>query len=84
MSGHSVVVCDFNVDLGATERPASTDLFIQSFSQHHYDPLITLPTRISAVHASTIDHIWFNGQIDCLSGVIRTDISDHYALSVSQ
>jgi hypothetical protein len=76
----AIVAGDFNIDLGAAEKPASTDLFIQNFSQLHFVPLIALPTRVGPNQASTIDHNWYSDMVDCPSGVIKTNITDHYAV----
>ena len=48
---------------------------------HSLVPTITKPTRVTQKSCSLIDNIYtnnFSGSSNCLSGILYTDISDHY------
>ena len=46
-----------------------------------YFPLITLPTRVTAVSSSIIDHIITNDHKNIIfPGIIKSDLTDHYPI----
>jgi len=72
------LVGDLNIDLidpNLYDREYIDICFSNSFL-----PLITCPTRISNNSASCIDHIWFSQLEETVSGVLKLDISDHFAV----
>ena len=69
------IVGDFNIDI--TKEEISCD-FVNALYSYGFIPLITKPTRITCSSSTVIDHIWANTNIQCNSGVIETDITDHY------
>jgi hypothetical protein len=73
----SIVAGDFNIDLGS-DRCVNTDIFINELALAHFIPCINKPTRMLNNAATIIDHIWYNSIDDKKSGVIKTDVSDHF------
>ena len=46
-----------------------------------YFPLVTLPTRVTAVASSIIDYLITNDHKNIISpGMIKTDLIDHYSI----
>lgn len=76
----SFVVGDFNVDLCCNNMPQPSTDFINEYRSLHYFPLITLPTRVTENTSSCLDHIWSNSLLPHKSGVLVSDISDHYGV----
>ena len=74
---------DFNIDIGEDNPPDTTINFLNTLNSHHFIPVITIPTRVTSVSSTVIDHIWCNSANDlCKSGVIVSDITDHYPVFI--
>ena len=74
-----VLICgDFNIDILNVDGDASTSNFINLLSSHFLLPLITRPTRISNNSYSLIDNIFSQNLNNFTSGILLSDISDHY------
>ena len=58
---------------------ATNDLIIDFYSNSFY-PTIHIPTRSNENSRSLIDHFWLNLLINSTSGVLLTDITDHYPI----
>ena len=72
----SVTLCgDFNVDL-LTENENSN--FFNMLYSVNFLPVVNIATRITENSATCIDQIWHNKFNVANSGVIVSDISDHY------
>ena len=77
-----MILCgDMNVDLISPDNEANT--LIDMFNSFSFYPLITLPTRVSNLSASCLDHIWYNNFNVNLSGIFKNDITDHYTIFMS-
>jgi len=73
---HVFIVGDLNVDIA---NPAAAEIDIISlFHTSSFLPLITVPTYVTRVSSSCLDHIWYNQLDEVRSGVFQVDISDHY------
>ena len=74
----SIIVCgDLNIDL--FREDINSDVFNNIYSLN-FTPLIDIPTRVTDLTASCIDHIWFNRLNTIISGCIVSDITDHYPI----
>ena len=49
-----------------------------TLASNGYFPLITLPTRVTAVSGTIIDNLITNDHKNIISGIIKTDLTDHY------
>ena len=77
------IMGDFNVDC-LSETPCSTSLdFFDKFNSHSYFQLIDIPTRVTDVSSSCIDHIYVNSMSPIISGVIDVSVSDHFGIFCS-
>lgn len=77
------IMGDFNIDLLKRETHDDTDHFLNIMYTHSLLPNINKPTRITHKTATLIDNIF--SSINCsndtdLSGILVTDISDHYPI----
>ena len=83
IGGQNVVVGgDFNINLINLHDHRSLD-FLNLMKSNYFCPLITNPTRVSTNEknnpkSTLIDHLWYNFNFECSSGVFHTDLSDHY------
>ena len=72
---------DFNLDLLKHDSNTYVHDYINLMYTYSYLPIINRPTRVSSGTATLIDHIWSNDlESDFKSGILRTDISDHFCL----
>lgn len=71
---------DANINLFNNDR--STDLYMDIMFSHSLLPCITLPTRVTNVSQSLIDHFWCGVVSGVRSGIFKTDITDHYTTFV--
>ena len=59
----------------------STNEFVNMLASNGYFPLITLPTRVTTVSPSIIDHIITNDHKNIIfPGIIKSDLTDHYPI----
>ena len=76
-----IILGDFNIDLlNVTTRQKYAD-YLDLMLNNNLNPKITLPTRLSERRATLIDHIFCSlshGTTSCLSGIIFTELSDHF------
>ena len=74
-----ILLGDFNIDLLKFESNNKTDDLLNNLFSYGISPIITKPTRITEHSATLIDHIYTNMLNNvCQSGVIVTDLSDHF------
>ena len=74
---------DFNIDCLKSDEHRSTSEFLNLMYSHFFIPLITRPTRVASNSATLIDNIYTNnlrGIESTMSGLLTTDISDHYPI----
>ena len=71
------IACDFNVDL---INPVNNELnCITNFVSHSYNSHIWIPTRVTDLSSTCLDHIWTNLDNVELSGVISDiNVTDHF------
>ena len=59
----------------------SANEYVNMLASNGYFPLITLPTRVTAVSSSIIDHIITNDHKNIIfPGIIKSDLTDHYPI----
>ena len=76
-----IVMGDMNIDCMKSPFDTNISDFIDNIYARGFIPEITIPTRVTAQTATLIDHIYSNKFSENLtSGVIVTDVSDHYAI----
>ena len=73
-----VIMGDMNLDLLKFSSHNKTNTFIDNMFAAGYIPLITKPTRVTASTATLIDHMYTNSITPSSSGIILTDIADHF------
>ena len=73
---------DFNINSLDYSTNSTVKQFFNLAFRNSLIPLINRPTRVSRKTATCIDHILTNSFIDSeiMSGIIKTDISDHFAI----
>ena len=74
---------DFNIDLLNHDNHTDTAEYLTNLTSSGYLPHITLPTRVEqringTESATIIDHINSNSKKSFTSGILKTDISDHF------
>ena len=69
---------DFNIDLLAIGNGAADSGFLDTLAANSFLPLITKPTRITDISFSLINNIFSTNLTNISSGVILSDLSDHY------
>lgn len=74
------IMGDFNLNLLNEKQHKQTASFIEIMFSYSYLPLITKPTRIKNNSETLIDNIFCNAidKNNFISGVLCTDISDHF------
>ena len=76
-----VIMGDFNIDLLKYSSHAKTNDYLDNIFTIGFVPLITKPTTIFPSSATLIDHIYSNNiQSDSQSGIIVTDVADHFGI----
>ena len=69
---------DFNIDLLKLNDKILIKDYLDNFFSQGFYPLITLPTRVTETSATLIDNVFINqSNIHC-SGILVSDLSDHY------
>ena len=69
---------DINVNLLKHEHDSNVNKFLDAMVSSNFVPLITRPTRITADSSTLIDLIFSNMQPFPESGIVMTDVSDHF------
>ena len=73
-----IIMGDLNICL---LKPNNSNLnFSNLLFSHHFNPLITKPTRFPQIEGeqpSCLDHIWVNKYYDLDVGIVNIDITDH-------
>ncbi|ESN92709.1 hypothetical protein HELRODRAFT_164805 [Helobdella robusta] len=76
----SYLIGDFNLDLNKLNSDNVVADFSNLLSSYNFLPLITSSTRISTSSCSLINNIFTNNLTSHLSGIILSDISDHFPI----
>ena len=74
---------DFNINLLNTDKHVPTSDYLEMLYTYNMYPLINKPTRVKQNSASLIDNIFTNISLhtsDLFSGILYTDISDHFPI----
>ena len=74
----TIIAGDFNVCLLKESNNKNSLDLIDMMRCYYMYPLIDKPTRVTDTSASLIDHIWTNIPFGTSSGVLISDITDHY------
>ena len=75
------IMGDMNIDLLQYENHQKTNEYLDNIFSLGCIPLITKPTRITSHSATIIGHIYTNKkQVAATSGILITDISDHFGI----
>ena len=69
---------DFNIDLLKDETHRPTSEFLDLIYSYYLVPTILKPTRITETSATIIDNIMTNTNGEIKTGIIVTDITDHF------
>ena len=70
---------DFNIDLLKFGSHCKTSEYLDNILSHCFIPIISKPTRVTNTSAMLIDHIYTsNSYTSTNSGIIITDVADHY------
>ena len=69
---------DFNIDLLKDETHRPTSDFLDLIYSYHLVPTILKPTHITETSATIIDNIITNSNENIKTGIIVTDITDHF------
>ena len=82
-SKNIVFADDFNINVLDYESNTNVQHFLSNMFQYNVIPIINKPTRVTRNTATAIDHIITNTVISGIqhrSGIIKTDISDHFPI----
>ena len=77
---HSIIMGDMNIDLFKSDTHTKTNEYLESLFTLGFSPVITLPTRLTSSSATLIDHIYTNKLQSTNSGIIITDVADHFGV----
>ena len=79
MNNDEIIICgDFNFDLLKLESCNISLDFFNAINTCSLIPTITKPTRVNESSASLLDNILVKNPISYISGIIQSDITDHY------
>ena len=73
-----ILMGDMNVDLLHFDTNEKTNIYLNNVTSNGLLPIITRPTRVTNHSATLIDHIITNKIENYISGIILTDIADHF------
>ena len=74
------IIGDFNIDLSQCHSHNTSQEFLDTMLSATFLPLITKPTRVTNHSATLIDNIFCNINPLPESGIVLSDLSDHYPL----
>ena len=78
-----IILCeDFNLDILNCDNNENTLNLLNSLTSQSLIPIITKPSRITNQTASLIDNIFINQPKGFVSGILISDISDHFPLFI--
>ena len=74
------IMGDFNLNLLHCNENANCHDFLDIMLSHNFVPLTKKPTRVTDSTSTLIDNIFVNNLANITTGVIVSDISDHYPI----
>ena len=74
----SFIIGDFNIDISKCHSLNTSQEFLDTMLSATFLPLITKPTRVTNHSATLIDNIFCNVNPLPESGIVLSDLSDHY------
>ena len=79
---HAFILGDYNINtIAAMVSPDNVvNDFQNTFLSYYFHPLITKPTRVFKNKSSLLDNIYTNFSNIAVSGILKTEFSDHYSL----
>ena len=79
---HAFILGDYNINtIAAMVSPDNVvNDFHNTFLSYYFHPLITKPTRVFKNKSSLLDNIYTNFSNIAVSGILKTEFSDHYSL----
>ena len=75
-AANNTVVCVINLLDGSASTSRLSDMFVS----HYFTSLINIPTRVTDSSSTTVDHMWSNISAGLSSGVMTSDVTDHFTL----
>ena len=75
-----ILAGDYNIDLFKADTHLDTESFINDFHSHMFLPAITRPTRFGITSSTLIDIFINKPHTLLVSGILITDISDHFPI----
>ena len=78
-----IVAGDFNINLLKYNVTSHYSEFLECSYSAGLFPTVSLPTRISSSHSALIDNIFVNDPVLSGSGLIVSDITDHFLIFVA-
>ena len=74
------IVGDYNIDISKCHNQNTSQEFLDTMLSATFLPLITKPTRVTNHTATLIDNIFCNVNPLPESGIVLSDLSDHYPI----
>ena len=82
---NGIIMGDFNIDLLKFGSHSKTSEYLDNILSHGFIPIISKPTRVTNTSATLIDHIYTNNpSTSTNSGIIITDVADHFGTFYSE
>ena len=82
---NGIIMGDFNIDLLKFGSHSKTSEYLDNIFSHGFIPIISKPTRVTNTSATLIDHIYTNNpSTSTNSGIIITDVADHFGTFYSE
>ena len=77
----SYLMGNFNINLlNCDMHQQATNDFVNLLTSNSFFPLISKPTRITSSTATLIDYIFNNLEFNMASGILYSDLSDHFPI----
>lgn len=77
-NNNTIIAGDFNICLMNEYNNNNNNILSQMCNRYYFTSLINKPTRVTNNSASIIDHIWRNFTCEAHSGIVVSNITDHY------
>ena len=77
-SVNCIIGGDFNICLAKDDNNKQANEFFNLMHKFYFYCLITKPTRVKNDSASLLDHIWSNVPFGASSGILISDVTDHF------
>ena len=77
-----IITGDFNINLMNYDSDNNVSEFLNTLASRSVTPVISKATRVSDSSATIIDNIFVSNPVNFTSGVLVTDISDHFPIFI--